>query len=282
LTFRFHPLRFHFTARERIHFAPGRSSNLLRGAFGMAFRRRACEPDCPGARTCPQRGTCPYARVFEPSPPADSPSGLADPPRPFVFRASHLDGLTLAPGDPFHFDFNLFLDAAPLLTHLTQAFAALERADFVRVDASPDPTVLSLDPPAETVSGVTVRFVTPTELKGHDGLLDRPDFGILASRIRDRISTLRELYGDGPLDLDFRAFGERAAKIRMTRCELQQVAVERRSSRTGQTHSLGGFTGEADFEGDLTEFVPYLEAARWTGVGRQTVWGKGEIHVTVR
>jgi hypothetical protein len=37
--------------------------------------------------------------------------------------------------------------------------------------------------------------------------------------------------------------------------------------------------GSADYEGDLAEFLPFLEAARWTGVGRQTVWGNGEIHV---
>jgi hypothetical protein len=41
---------------------------------------------------------------------------------------------------------------------------------------------------------------------------------------------------------------------------------------------LGGFVGVAEYEGDLNEFFPYLEIARWTGVGRQTVWGKGEIN----
>jgi hypothetical protein len=40
---------------------------------------------------------------------------------------------------------------------------------------------------------------------------------------------------------------------------------------------LGGFVGEADYTGDLTEFLPYLRAAQWTGVGRQTTWGKGAI-----
>jgi CRISPR/Cas system endoribonuclease Cas6 (RAMP superfamily) len=55
--------------------------------------------------------------------------------------------------------------------------------------------------------------------------------------------------------------------------------VERKSGRTGQVHSLGGFTGEAEYEGALAEFVPWLRAARWVGVGRQTVWGKGEMRV---
>jgi len=57
------------------------------------------------------------------------------------------------------------------------------------------------------------------------------------------------------------------------------VDAERRSSRTGQVHGIGGFVGVAEYEGELGEFVPYLEAARWTGVGRQCVWGKGELHV---
>ena len=46
-------------------------------------------------------------------------------------------------------------------------------------------------------------------------------------------------------------------------------------------HSIGGFVGEAEYEGDLAEFVPYLRVAKWTGVGRQTVWGKGEVEVRI-
>ncbi len=124
-----------------------------------------------------------------------------------------------------------------------------------------------------------VRFVTPTELKSGQQITARPEFGILAARIRDRISTLRELYGQGPLELDFRAFGERANSVRMTRCDLRNVDVRRRSSRTGQVHPIGGFVGEAEYAGDLTDFVPYLQVAKWTGVGRQTVWGKGQIEL---
>jgi hypothetical protein len=68
--------------------------------------------------------------------------------------------------------------------------------------------------------------------------------------------------------------------VRTLGCDIQSVRVTRRSSRTGQRHPIGGFTGSAEYEGDLGEFLPYLEAARWTGVGRQTVWGNGEIAIT--
>ena len=66
----------------------------------------------------------------------------------------------------------------------------------------------------------------------------------------------------------------------MTRCDVFQLDVERLSSRTGQRHPIGGFGGAAEYEGDLTEFVPYLETAVYTGVGRQTTFGNGEIRIS--
>jgi hypothetical protein len=128
--------------------------------------------------------------------------------------------------------------------------------------------------PAGKASRVRVHFRTATELKG----VSRPDFVSLFSRIRDRVSGLRALYGEGPLDIDFRAMGDRAARIVMTLCDLRQESSQRYSRTQRAPHPLGGFVGVAEYEGDLTEFIPYLEAASWTGVGRQTVWGKGEIH----
>lgn len=244
--------------------------------------------------------------MFEPSAPAGSPSGLTDSPRPFVFRAVHLDGCTITQGKEFFFDLNLFDTRSPAIAYLILAFSQFARAgvgpqrgpaELIEVsrlkenghpaariydgtsvlNRAIEPTQLCLRPGADRVTQVRIRFVTPTELKcGHD-LAARPEFGVLASRVRDRLSTLRDLYGDGPLDMDFRAFGERASRVRLTRCSIRQVDVVRRSSRTGQIHPIGGFVGEAAYEGDLTEFIPFLRAARWTGVGRQTVWGKGEI-----
>jgi hypothetical protein len=114
-------------------------------------------------------------------------------------------------------------------------------------------------------------------LKSGDRLAARPEFSILFARLRDRISTLSAIYGHGPLEIDFRAMGARAARVALSRCDLTWHSTERRSSRTGQNHPIGGFTGEAEYEGDLAEFLPYLRAGQWTGVGRQTVWGKGEL-----
>jgi hypothetical protein len=205
------------------------------------------------------------------------PSGIVDQPRPFVFRARHLDGKTIAPGETFHFGFHWFDLRRESLDIVIRAFRELAAAELVEVQGADAPMQLCLDPSGDPVDHITIRFETPTELKADGQTIDRPEFVIVAARIRDRISTLRALYDDGPLTINFHEFAARAARIHMTRCDIQHVENSRRSGRTGQIHSLGGFVGEARYAGDLAEFVPYLRVARWIGVGRQTAWGKGEL-----
>jgi hypothetical protein len=267
-TFDLVPLRFHFVARETMNFKPGTVGNLLRGSLGKNLKHLSCTRDCVEARSCPQRETCAYARWFEPAS-ISGPSGLHDQPRPFVLRAAHLDGTNIAMGQPFCVGVNLFETSAAAVDVFTRAIASFAPVGSVTGTV---PLRLPLAPTNEATR-VRVRFLTPTELKGGD----KPEFGVLFARIRDRVSTLRTLYGDGPINVDFRAMGERAMRIRTARCEIQSVDAERLSRRTGQRHSLGGFVGVSEYAGDLGEFVPYLKIARWTGVGRQTVWGKGEI-----
>jgi hypothetical protein len=79
--------------------------------------------------------------------------------------------------------------------------------------------------------------------------------------------------------VDYRALGERARAVTTTAIRIEHVDIERRSSRTGQRHGLGGFIGEADYAGDLGEFLPWLKVAEWTGAGRLTVWGNGALLV---
>ncbi|MFN7933353.1 MAG: CRISPR system precrRNA processing endoribonuclease RAMP protein Cas6 [Bryobacteraceae bacterium] len=260
MRFAVHPLRLTFEARDPIFFPPGKAGNVLRGALGHALEDGLFRP-----------------KRF------DGPSGLADPPRPFVFRVRPLEGKAVQPGQHFTVDINLF--SATLAAPVSDALATIAaqglgpgRGKAALVASEQNILTFELDQPAEAISRAQVLFLTPTEIKGHNGqLLASPGFDILIARIRDRISTLRSLYAEGPLDMDFRAFADHAATVRMTSAELQRVSLERTSTRTGQRHPLGGFQGAATYEGELGKFAPYLHAAALTGVGRQTVWGKGEI-----
>ena len=282
VSFEFYRFRFQFQALEPVRFSDDASANAVRGACGALLRQSA-----------PREV---YQRIFEPGgSSASGPSGLADWPRPFVFRTAHLDGAIVQPGEPFFFDVHVFDLEQPMLPYFQSAFAQLAaegigprrgRARLVDVEAldvsgqpASLPCSLPLDPEPVSIDAVTVRFATPTELKSGGQLTDRPEFAALFGRLRDRLGTLRALYGRGPLEVDFPGLGARAAQITLGRCDLRWKSAARTSSRTGQTHPLGGFTGEAEYQGTLAEFLPWLRAARWVGVGRQTVWGKGDVRV---
>lgn len=257
---------------------------MVRGAWGTLLQRIS-PPEV-------------YERLFEPgNGRTGGPSGLADWPRPFVFRTAELDGATIEPGGRFHFDAHVFELQQPVLGYFETAFAELASAGIGpgrgrarlegveqldvngRARGDEEPCSVSLDAERFAIDTIGVRFVTPTELKAGGRLTERPEFPALFARLRDRICTLRSRYGRGALELDYRGLGERASRITLGRCELRWESSRRTSSRTGQTHPLGGFLGDAEYQGALAEFAPWLRAARWVGVGRQAVWGKGDLRV---
>jgi len=218
-------LRLHFTVRlpflgaGRFQLAP----NLVRGQFGKILQREY--PDA-------------YRRYFAPVQAEKSgPSGFRDLPRPFVLRLAELESARFVMG------VNLFEMNNPPLDLFTEvltrvACESLGGAVLEGVEGT-DRLDISLLPGTQMVTRVRVHFLTPAELKG----ISEPGFDALFSRIRDRVSLLRSLYGEGPLEIDFRAMGERARAIAMTRCELRHESSERYSRTQRSTHPLSGFTG---------------------------------------
>lgn len=253
-------LRARFTPHARLTFPSG-AAVPIRGALGF------CLPEA----------------IFRPHR-DDGPSGLRDAPRPFVLRVRHLDGRSFGPGEAFEIGVNLLAPSLlPVfeesLRQLTSAGLGPNRVglDFGGLETSSEVFELAPSVPCKTLE---VFFLSPTEMKGWhgDGL---PPFEVFAARARDRVSALCSLYGSGEPRLDFRAMTEHARSVRVVSGELTRVRASRTSSRTGRTHPLSGVTGSVCYEGELSGFVPLFRAACRTGVGRQTVWGHGEIAITV-
>ena len=305
------PLRFHLTAAQPIYFPPGKASNILRGGFGRCFRSIACTPDCTAPPACPFPGQCPYAAIFEPKL-EDGPSGLADAPRPFLFRAPHLDGRRIQPNEPFHFDLHLFdlrphitayfisafqqfaetgigpargaarLSSISILDAVRQPVSEIFRDGTLHANVPFPPVEISLIPQAHPVTTVAIHFQTPTELRKGQPNTEPPPFSIVLARLRDRISNLLILYGDGQPDFDFAGLTQRAQSVIIERAALTHQETHRYSGRHAGPHPIGGFLGTIQYTGNLTEFLPILKAGEWTGVGRHTVWGNGQFEVWTR
>ena len=103
-TFDLYPLRFRFATCKLRDF----SANTLRGAFGSALKKIDADA---------------YARFFAPKRAESSgPSGLADPPRPFVFRML----------GPLEVGMNLFLTREPAVELFTRVMAELGTLELGR------------------------------------------------------------------------------------------------------------------------------------------------------
>jgi hypothetical protein len=268
------PVRIHLEADEEIHLPPGGETNVFRGALGMALREVCCDDMCAGARACALAAECAYAKLFEPRR-NEGPSGYRDSPRPFVLQWAA----------PFAARLNLFDVRTPPLGKLEEAFRVIAKAGIgpgrtkaVLRSFKAQPVLRFPLCGAPALGRATVRFTTPTELKSGGEVCAKPTFNSLIGRLAERVWALGRFYQQWS-DWDYRDFLNEARLVRLVHWEWHYEHRQRRSSRTGQTHSLGGFMGTATYEGPIGLFLPLLEIGRWTGVGRQTVWGKGEIHV---
>jgi hypothetical protein len=256
--FRARAWRFQFRALQPLRFQ--HAPNTIRGVLGLSLEEKIFRPRL-----------------------TSGPSGLVNPPLPFILRASHLSHRIFDIDESFELDIHTFDRAGTVAAEIARAFECAAGLRF-RFENFQDTSDFELDLAlAEPARAVLVHFLTPTELKDAGDVANTVPFAILFARLRDRIATLRRLYGDGELDVDFRGLGHRAGKISNgSWSDLESRFASRRSSRTNQVHSIGGLVGFAEYEGDLAEFVPWLRAASWTGIGRHTVWGNGQIECEFR
>lgn len=258
--FRAVALRFRFELERTLPVPFEKYGNVMRGAFGLA---------------CFAAG---QGELFEGKTYADrAPGGMRAAPRPFVLRVDREGRLLVL---RVHL---LGAEAAGLVPVIHDVVARMAKAGLgpgrnecrVTEEAPAEKVEISLAPDSGAPGRIRVRFLTPTELKAGGDVVAGAPFAALFARARDRVLFFTQVEDAAALA---RELALAAARIRTVAEDLREVVAERKSTRTGQRHSIGGIVGYADYEGDFRVLLPWLRAAEWTGVGRQTVWGKGHIH----
>jgi hypothetical protein len=161
-------------------------------------------------------------------------------------------------------DVHTFDFATPIFEYLRLTFVQLVReglgpgrASVELIDARQLPQVdVDLGVPHKAIDRLKIAFLTPTELKDHGLVIREPHFAVLLARARDRISALCSIYQGGSPTIEFRELGERARSVILRCAQLQEVQLDRLSSRSGHRHPLGGFVGEAEYEGNWQSSCP--------------------------
>ena len=227
------------------------------------------------------------ARFFDAQTDIARPSGFAQIPRPFVIRADHLRETPLPADRPFVFAINIFDTRHLDRTTVTQALELLatwglgpDRVPCQLGERTWAPLHFDLTAPVLSESSkLTLKFETPLELHANGKSVNLPEYATLMARLRDRISALNMFYGDSPLDLDFAHFTQIAKSVRLAHHNLTPQTTRRHSTRTGQWHPISGIIGTATYEGPWRSYQNWLRLGEYTGVGKQTSFGKGAFRI---
>lgn len=134
----------------------------------------------------------------------------------------------------------------------------------------------------EQASWCSVHLITPLRIRRGGELVQQLNFATLIRSITKRVHLLTERYG-GMTDTAAAAQAcEQAGDIRMASHALYLNRMHRYSNRKQESLDWSGLLGAMTFEGNLTQFTPWLHAARVLHIGRNSTFGCGQVDVVWR
>jgi hypothetical protein len=303
--------RYDFTCtwQSEVHL-PDYLGSALRGAFGWALKKSSCALKNQQCSTCLLRRNCAYAWVFETERYTDESGRKVNArPHPFIFQPGENTSGIRHSGDPWSFSLLLIdrgIDFLPHVVYSVQQMGetgigaggrhgrgrfSLEKifaGDAPAYDSAhgmlerpTTPSSLHLgEQPPKPVRSMRVTLQTPLRLKQDNALQRSLPFHRLIRATLRRIASLEEAYGQGEPSLDYSGMVQRAEQVETTESTIRCQELLRFSNRQQRKVSLSGLIGEVEYRGELIEFVPLLEYASRVNLGKQTVFGLGQMTTT--
>jgi hypothetical protein len=134
------------------------------------------------------------------------------------------------------------------------------------------------------LDALRLRFLTPMTLKDRGQILKRPDFTALIKRLLERAQALAYHYGETSGDQKiwqpvYEDLGKATEAIRITQDHTRWVDIRAGSRRSNRYNEIGGFVGEARFEGKLQAFHEWLLWGQSLQVGKHVIKGNGSYEI---
>ncbi|MDF2922149.1 MAG: hypothetical protein K0R57_1063 [Paenibacillaceae bacterium] len=309
--------RYHYIleAGEQGLDLPPWKASTFRGGFGNVFKKLACiHPDL-ACRNCAAASYCAYVYVFETRP--DQGEGFMSKydqvPRPYLLEVPVNKQTWYEPQDLLDIYVVLFGKAihyAPLFVSTFQEMGrqgigkgkrSYKLIQVENITASPNlkrtvysaggemmahqPMVMSEADwmsPEERVDRVNLFFETPLRLKTAGSYTDQPEFSVIFRSVLRRVTSILKFHHGMPTEAyDYKGLVERAQQVKLIRHSTKWVDYDRYSSRQDEHMRLGGIMGWAQYEGEMTEFLPWLRAAEQVHIGKNAVFDLGRIRVSI-
>lgn len=283
------------------------------------LKRVACTTQEEDCSSCIRYYNCVYSRVFiSPRLPKSKAMRLyPEVPHPFVL-VPPLRGIKVyRPGEKVVFWMNLVGGAIDDLPDVILAFARFcqkedkedeeygigknkvkfslsevrsihseegERTIYREGQTGP-PDVFPIEHPFRTMkwddsSQLTIRFLTPFRVRYESKLTSELEFHVLFKNLLRRIRSLSYLYCDEDIfKIDFADEIRKSERIRINAHCLEEYKYDRQSCTQKSQLTVKGFWGDITYEGDFTEFIPWLRAAELVHVGSFTSSGHGKLKI---
>ena len=286
---------------------PPFKGSTVRGLLGHALRRVVCALKHQQCADCLLRRDCLYARMFGLPPPTEKAAANASAePHPFVLEPPLEEKTVYHPGETITIGLILFGEINRKLPYFIYAFDEmgkigmgkrvggcrgrfkLEQVHYgekmvvydpsegnIRLPESLQELTLEKRPAEATANVLDVELLTPLRFKSNGHLEDELPFDQLVRLSLRRVSSLLGAFGDGEPSLDYRGLIDRAEAVRTGSKNLAWRDFERYSGRQKRRIPLGGLCGKVSYEGDIWEFLPLIEFATQTNIGKNTTFGLG-------
>lgn len=288
---------------------PRFKGSVIRGGFGLAFRRVACPFTGRECADCLLRQQCVWFYVFAtPRPEGTMLMPKSETvPHPFVIEPPEDDSTRLAPGAQLAFNLILVGRALAHVPYFILAFEQMAgqglgtgRARFrlkaVKQDGAQfyDPESATLKSPLRTreihlrsssartpCSRLTVHFRTPTRIIHQGRMSRRPQFSVLLRSLLRRVWLLSHFH-DEPAEFEHDRLVAEAEKVRLADAAMAGDDWRHFSRRQQRVVEREGVTGWVKYEGELGLFLPLLRAGELLHVGKGTSFGMGRYEMEVR
>jgi CRISPR-associated endoribonuclease Cas6 len=283
-------------------------ANTFRGGFGAALRNVVCHLKQDTCADCLLKNACAYGYIFETPIPAHARvmRKYTHAPHPLIIIPPKNNRRTVKQGQQETIELRLIGSAAAYLPYVILALDRLgetglgfssvnfsveeiidETGELIyrksehTIRKDPPATNLIIQPGDEAKGIFSIHFTTPTRLK-IDGSTNRmPTFFDVVSSLCRRTMLLSYFHCGGSGEPFHGAFLDKTGDIELIESNVIRIDNKRFSSRQKREIPMDGFMGSLTIRGDYGFFLPLLKAGEIVHIGKNTIFGFGQIHVTI-
>ena len=124
-------------------------------------------------------------------------------------------------------------------------------------------------------NSMKVTFNTPIRIKKSGKFIQNIDFEDFVKNILRRIALMEEYYSEDALKDEHIELLKKAKEIKTKSINMRWKKLNRFSTNQEKIISLGGSIGDIIFEGDLKEFIPFIEYGKLLHIGKGCTMGLG-------